>query len=93
MRGRWEECEFGGWNAQIDILAPSDDPLKDLSFYNDIVQEVSGKTNAGFHVTITDAWARLLARHFTNGTSASDFFNECDSLHGAGELWSNVANL
>ena len=86
-------AEFGGWNAQIDLEVPSLNPLEDLAFYNDIIQEVSGKAGAGFPVTITDAWARLLARHFNNGTFASDFFDECESLHGAGELWSGIANL
>lgn len=84
---------FGGWNAQMDIVAPSIDIVEDIIYYDDIFQEISGKFDAGFPLTITDAWARLLARHFLNGTFSSNFFDECDSMHGAGELWSGITNM
>ena len=83
---------FGGWNAQFDLIAPTLNPIEEIEFADDIISEIQGKNDAGFPVTITDAWARLLARHFTNGTFADDFLDECASLHGAGELLSGIAN-
>lgn len=82
---------YGGWNAQFDITAPNNSTAKDLEFVLGVVQEVTGKHDAGFPVTVADVWARLLARHFVNGTQSSDFFGS-NSTHGAGVLFSQIAN-
>lgn len=84
---------YGGWNAQFDIIQPNNDTAKDLAFILGVVGEISGKHAAGFPVTIADLWARLLARHFTNGTHADEFFNNTGTTHGAGELFSQIANM
>ncbi|THH03849.1 hypothetical protein EW145_g5959 [Phellinidium pouzarii] len=84
--------DYGGWNAHFDIVAPNNDTAKDLAFYLDIIDEIGGKEEAGFPVTIADFWTRLLARHFVNGTNLVNFFNETSSTHGAGILFSAIAN-
>ena len=82
---------FGGWNTQFDLTAPNNNTAKDLSFIFNALTEVSGKVGVGFPVTITDVWARLLSRHFVNGTQGSNFFGN-DTTHGAGVLLSQIAN-
>ncbi|KAG1736436.1 lysophospholipase catalytic domain-containing protein [Suillus paluster] len=82
---------WGGWNADYDIATPSSNPVTDTEYYTDLVEELRGKYDAGYVVTFADYWARALARHFTNGTFSSNFFDE-SYTHGAGILWSAVAN-
>ncbi|KAH7910312.1 lysophospholipase catalytic domain-containing protein [Hygrophoropsis aurantiaca] len=82
---------WGGWLAQYDLFAPNDDPVSDTLYITDLVEELRGKYDAGYIVTFADFWSRTLARHFTNGTTLSDFFDE-SYPHGAGILWSEVAN-
>ncbi|OAX38862.1 hypothetical protein K503DRAFT_717526 [Rhizopogon vinicolor AM-OR11-026] len=82
---------WGGWNTDYDIATPSDNPATDMEYYTNLVEELRGKYNAGYVVTFADFWARALARHFTNGTFPSNFFDE-SYTHGAGILWSGVAN-
>ncbi|KAH7921091.1 hypothetical protein BV22DRAFT_1020027 [Leucogyrophana mollusca] len=82
---------WGGWLAQYNIFAPNDDPVTDAEYLTDLVDELKGKYDAGYVVTFADFWARALARHFANGTTLSNFFDE-SYTHGAGILWSEVAN-
>ncbi|KAG6373883.1 acyl transferase/acyl hydrolase/lysophospholipase [Boletus reticuloceps] len=49
-----------------------------------------GKVPRWFPVTLADFWARVLARHFVNGTFSSNFFDE-SYAHGAGILFSSLA--
>ena len=81
---------WGGWNADYDLLTPSSDLETDLDYLIDIAKELKGKYDAGYAVTLADYWSRILARHFVNGTFASNFYNE-SYAHGAGILWSSVA--
>lgn len=81
---------WGGWNADYNLYAPSDDPITDTEYLTDLVKELLGKYDAGFIVTFADYWSRSLARHFVNGTFSSNFYDESDP-HGAGILWSSVA--
>ncbi|KAH7887262.1 lysophospholipase catalytic domain-containing protein [Phlebopus sp. FC_14] len=82
---------WGGWNAQYNIGTPSDNPVTDTEYLTDLVDEIKGKYDAGYAVTLADFWARALARHFVNGTFSANFFDE-SYTHGAGILWSDVAN-
>ena len=85
--------DWGGWITQIDLVAPTIDPVTLAAFYGSIIDEIGGKRDAGFPLTINDFWARLLARHFVNGTFASSFFDNTDTTHGAGLLFSDVTNV
>ncbi|KAG1766918.1 lysophospholipase catalytic domain-containing protein [Suillus placidus] len=82
---------WGGWNANYDIATPSANPITDTEYYTNLVDELRGKYDAGYVVTFADYWGRTLARHFTNGTFSSNFYDE-SYTHGAGILWSAVAN-
>lgn len=82
---------WGGWNADYDLATPSMNPAIDGEYYTDLADELRGKYDAGFVVTFADYWTRSLARHFANGTFSSNFYDE-SYTHGAGVLWSAVAN-
>lgn len=84
---------FGGWLAEIDLLTPGGaNVAADAAYLADLVAEVSLKFAKGFPVTVTDVWARALSRHFANGTTAANFFD--DSLtHGAGITLSSITNV
>lgn len=84
---------YGGWNTALDILLPSNSTAEVQEFYFNITQEIGGKFAAGFPVTITDFWTRLLARHFANGTTADAFFDNSNTTHGAGILFSAITDL
>ena len=81
---------WGGWNADYSLYAPSDNPFTDADYLLHLAQELEGKYDAKYAVTFADYWSRALARHFTNGTFSSNFFDE-SYTHGAGVLWSSVA--
>ncbi|KLO18693.1 hypothetical protein SCHPADRAFT_819487 [Schizopora paradoxa] len=82
--------DFGGWNAQFDLFLPSSNTTENLLFITEAISETGGKHAAGFPITIADPWARLLARHFANGTNPTNFFDT--SVHGAGITFSGIAN-
>jgi len=82
---------WGGWNADYDIETPNNNSAMVTEYYIDLVEELRGKYDAGYLVTFADFWGRALARHFANGTFSSNFFDE-SYTHGAGILWSGVAN-
>ena len=83
---------FGGWLTDIDLVTPGSDIIEDLEFASDLLVEISLKLSSGFPVTVTDVWARALSRHFANGTTSANFFN--DSLtHGAGITFSSITAM
>lgn len=86
------EDAFGGWLSQIGLSTVSTNTTVQEEFIESLIAEIAGKRAAGFPVTFTDVWARTLARHFTNGTTAANFL-DTNLTHGAGETWSGIANL
>ncbi|KAF9235204.1 lysophospholipase catalytic domain-containing protein [Melanogaster broomeanus] len=81
---------WGGWNAEYNLVAPSGNLVTDTEYITDLVDELMGKYDAGYPVTLADFWARALARHFVNGTFSANLYDE-SYTHGAGILWSGVA--
>ncbi|KAF7332298.1 Lysophospholipase [Mycena kentingensis (nom. inval.)] len=81
---------FGGWVPEFPLWTPTDDPAQQAEFTQQILDELTVKAQH-FPVSVGDAWARALARHFANGTSGTDFF--ADTTHGAGILFSDVLKL
>ena len=93
---------WGGWLTQYGLLnpAPNSSPAVQQAYITEMMNEVAGKAQAGFPVTFSDIMGRALARHFTNGTNATNFFDFMDGgnvstqgSHGAGILWSQIPNL
>ncbi|EIW85716.1 lysophospholipase [Coniophora puteana RWD-64-598 SS2] len=82
---------WGGWHANYSLAAPSGDLLVDLAYVDACVSEILDKQLAGYPVTFADVWSRTLARHFANGTTESNFYDEAYP-HGAGVLFSDIAN-
>jgi len=83
---------YAGWLAQFGVVAPTNSSTQNQEYIAGLIEEIKGKHDAGFPVTIADVWARALARHFVNGTSVANFFNG-SSTHGAGITLSALANL
>ncbi|KAI0917852.1 hypothetical protein AcV5_002685 [Taiwanofungus camphoratus] len=83
------ESAFGGWLAQFDFVEPSMDLDTTIAYLTDVVVEITGKLLAGFPVSLTDFWARILSRHFVNGTNAAGFFDPL-LTHGAGITFSSI---
>ncbi|KAI0659449.1 lysophospholipase [Cubamyces menziesii] len=90
--GALQGSQFGGWLMNIDLLQPGPNANSTEVFLESLIGEVSLKFAEGFPVTVSDIWARTLARHYVNGTTASNF-NDGDSPHGAGITLSSVPNL
>ncbi|TFY63535.1 hypothetical protein EVJ58_g3197 [Rhodofomes roseus] len=83
---------WGGWNAEYSLASPTSNTVQGLAYDLGLITEIQGKLLAGYPVSIVDLWARILARHFTNGTSANNYFDS--SLpHGAGITFSSLTNL
>ncbi|KZT29204.1 lysophospholipase [Neolentinus lepideus HHB14362 ss-1] len=82
--------QFGGWLPQYSLALPSGDLFVDVAYLAGLFADVQGKYGAGFPVTAADIWARILARHFLNGTSGENFF-DTTVPHGAGLTLSGVA--
>jgi lysophospholipase len=83
---------YAGWLPQFGLVSPTNDSTQSQEFIAGLIAEIKGKHDAGFPVTIADLWARVLARHFVNGTSAANFFDN-SSTHGAGVTFSGLADL
>ncbi|TBU46848.1 lysophospholipase [Dichomitus squalens] len=82
-----------GWLADIDLLTPGGTNVTaDNAYIAELLSEVSLKFSKGFPVTVTDVWARALSRHFANGTTAANFF-ENSLTHGAGITFSSITNV
>jgi len=78
--------------TQFGIVTPTNDSAQNQAYIAELIAEVKGKHDAGFPVTIGDLWARALARHFVNGTTAANFFDNA-AAHGSGITFSGLANL
>ncbi|KZT02374.1 FabD/lysophospholipase-like protein [Laetiporus sulphureus 93-53] len=83
---------WGEWLTDIDLADPSNSTLVDVEYRLEAIAEVLGKLERGFPVSITDSWARLLARHFVNGTTAESFW-DFNLTHGAGLTFSSISSL
>ncbi|KAG9053771.1 Lysophospholipase 1 [Serendipita sp. 407] len=80
-----------GWLLDRDLLLP--DGIRAIDFYEDIVDQVRSKANAGFDTGLTDIWSRALAYHLLPGTSEQNFFSDDESTHGAGVLYSDLQKI
>jgi lysophospholipase len=77
---------WGGWNAEVDIIP------NNLSYVFDLIGGLEAKARQ-FPITFADIWSLALARHFMNGTTQANFNDDTSSIHGAGVLFSSVADL
>ena len=77
---------WGGWNAAIDIFPTN------ITYDIGLVEDLAGKL-LQFPISFTDLWALALSRHFMNGTTAENFFDDSASLHGVSVLFSDIPNL
>ncbi|GAA5918798.1 hypothetical protein JCM1841_002740 [Sporobolomyces salmonicolor] len=80
-----------GWELDMDILAPGGilSVSDNTDYYDTLLQDVRDKANAGFPVSLTDAWGRALAYHFLNGTNPSNFYSTT-AAHDQGTLFSSI---
>ncbi|KAI5474485.1 hypothetical protein MNV49_003208, partial [Pseudohyphozyma bogoriensis] len=80
-----------GWELDLDLLAP--DGLlgvgDNIDYYNDLLDDVRAKADAGFPISLVDIWGRALSYHFFNQTDAANFYE--DTGHDAGLLFSSIA--
>lgn len=83
---------YGGFLASFGLADPNGNLFTEAKYLLELSEEIAGKDSAGFDVTITDMWSRILARHFVNGTTSANFY-DYDINHGAGLLWSDVVNV
>lgn len=86
-----ETSTYGGFLYQYGFIKATNNIINEPRYINNVVQEGNAKKTVGLPATMTDVWARVLARHFVPGTSSANFF-EFSSKHGAGVLWSDAAN-
>lgn len=56
-----------GWNLEKDLFTPTLDPTLQAGFVSSVVADVRDKFNAGFAVTMSDYWVRILSHHFLPG--------------------------
>lgn len=57
------------WNLEDHLLYPGGLNLVETAeYYYDVIDQVKEKRSAGFDVTITDIWGRMLSRHLINQT-------------------------
>ncbi|KAJ7243596.1 lysophospholipase [Mycena haematopus] len=82
--------DFAGWLTSFDIWTASADPTEQATYVREILQEIAVKAEH-FPVSVGDVWGRALARHFTNGTTPTNFF--ANTSHGAGILFSDLVTL
>ncbi|KAI0759249.1 lysophospholipase [Trametes elegans] len=90
--GNDRSATYGGWITTVDLLDPLIDPFATDQLLPVVLQEIADKAALGFPVSIADVWGRSLARHFVNGTTASDIFEE-DLEHGAGITLSSLSHV
>lgn len=84
--------DYAGWLPEIGVVTPSNDTTQNEEYIGGLVEEIKGKHDVGFPVTVGDLWARALSRHFVNGTTTSNFADN-SSTHGAGITFSGLANV
>lgn len=87
-----ESSDYAGWLAQFNVLAPSDNNTINTLYVEGLLEEIAAKYAAGYPVNVVDVWARALSRHFVNGTTSDNFYNETVS-HGADIMFSDIAKV
>ncbi|KNC98739.1 uncharacterized protein SPPG_05720 [Spizellomyces punctatus DAOM BR117] len=55
------------WSLQVNLLRPTSGLIDTTEVYRDISKDVDDKYNAGFPVSITDVWGRLVGLHLNPG--------------------------
>ncbi|KDQ53831.1 hypothetical protein JAAARDRAFT_196951 [Jaapia argillacea MUCL 33604] len=87
---------WGGWTTAYGMLlqpVAGNDTTLNAMYESQLAAEIQGKYEAGFPVTLVDALGRNIARHFLNGTTTANFFDNTTSIHGAGQLFSSIQNV
>ncbi|KAJ7494438.1 lysophospholipase [Mycena galericulata] len=87
------DSEYGGFNIAFDVLTPFSNNTQNQGFIEGLILEAGGKAAAGNHISLTDAFGISLARHFANGTNAANLLDFTSSLHGTGQLFSDIAKV
>ncbi|KAJ7184496.1 lysophospholipase catalytic domain-containing protein [Mycena filopes] len=85
--------EYGGFNIGFDVLTPFTNETQNEAFTAGLILATSGKKSLGNPVSLADAFGISLARHFVNGTNAANLLDFDKALHGAGQLFSGIANV
>ncbi|KAJ7144937.1 lysophospholipase catalytic domain-containing protein [Mycena crocata] len=85
--------EYGGFNIAFDVLTPFPNKTLNEAFTGGLILETSGKAAAGHPVGLADGFGISLARHFTNGTNASNLLDFESALHGTGQLFSDIVKV
>ncbi|KZT18493.1 FabD/lysophospholipase-like protein [Neolentinus lepideus HHB14362 ss-1] len=85
---------YSRWNTEYGTLTlyPSTNDTINAEYMNQTVVDITGKYNAGWPVSIVDLLGRSMGRHFLNGTTKTNFFDN-DTVHGAGVLFSDLQNV
>lgn len=82
-----------GWLLEYDLTAPGT-AAQSEAYLTGIFDDIAGKAEAGFPVTIGDVWARDISRHFAPGTTAANFLTDSPSFsHAANVTFSSVTQL
>ncbi|KIY70403.1 hypothetical protein CYLTODRAFT_451708 [Cylindrobasidium torrendii FP15055 ss-10] len=90
-----KDIGWSGWLLDLDLFLPGGiDPGNSVDFYSSLKRSVKSKAARGVFTSLTDTWARALSYHMLNGTTRENFFySDADVVHGAGQLWSGIANI
>ncbi|KAJ6552229.1 lysophospholipase [Mycena vulgaris] len=88
--GDGQAGDFGGWIPDDNLWTVSTDPALQATFAAELLQEIAVKAKH-FPVSVGDVWGRMLARHFTNGTTRANFL--ANTSHGSGILFSDLVHL
>ncbi|TFK49593.1 lysophospholipase [Heliocybe sulcata] len=85
---------YGGWTTSLGTLTldPSANGTLNYEYMNQTTAAITGKYDAGYPVSIVDILAQTLGRHFLNGTTAANFFDN-STLHGAGVMYSDLVDV
>ncbi|KAF7290982.1 Lysophospholipase [Mycena chlorophos] len=79
--------DFGGWLPEYSLWTPTNDTAQQSEYAQELLVEIALKAKH-FPVSVGDVWGRALARHFTNGTTLANFFD--DNGHGESILFSEL---
>lgn len=88
--GGWSAAKFGALNVGLGFNGST---AAENVLLEQLVTEISGKHAAGYPVTGVDILARVLARHFLNGTTEANYLDNVTSVHGAGQTFSELVNV
>ncbi|KAK9331037.1 lysophospholipase catalytic domain-containing protein [Lipomyces starkeyi] len=70
------------WDLSNSLLAPKGANVTAATeYYNQVADEVAGKSDAGFEISLTDYWGRLLGQQMFNYSAG-----------GVGLFWSDIAD-